>query len=76
MNANPLERAILLAGGAAAVARACSVSPVAVHKWRQRGRLPRTDWTGETNYAELIAEATNGRITSNELRQPIEDRAA
>lgn len=29
----------------------------AVQQWRLRGRLPRTEHTGETNYAALIAQA-------------------
>jgi predicted DNA-binding transcriptional regulator AlpA len=39
----------------------CTVSPVAVYKWIKKGRLPRTEWTGETNYAGAIAQALAGR---------------
>ena len=53
----------------------CSVSPVAVYKWLKKGRLPRTEWTGETNYAEIIAQACaehpeiNPPITREQLLQ-------
>ncbi|WP_088706301.1 hypothetical protein [Noviherbaspirillum denitrificans] len=46
--------------GVPVLASICSVSPVAVYKWLKKGRLPRTEWTGETNYAALIAEASKG----------------
>lgn len=36
---------------------ACDVSYHAVYRWVQRGRLPRTDYTGETDYAKKIAAA-------------------
>jgi hypothetical protein len=31
-----------------------------IYKWRESGRLPRTEWTGETNYAAAIVEACKG----------------
>jgi hypothetical protein len=46
--------------GVPVTASICSVSPVAVYKWLKKGRLPRTEWTGETNYAAAIAEASKG----------------
>lgn len=50
-----LKQAIEDSGGAAAVAVACGVSARAVYKWAASGSLPRTEYTGETNYAEQIA---------------------
>ncbi|WHL26248.1 hypothetical protein [Pseudomonas juntendi] len=49
-----LKKAIDAAGGVAAVAQACEKSPRAVYKWLSAGRLPRTDYTGETSYAQRI----------------------
>lgn len=57
-----LKKAIDAAGGVAAVALACEKSPRAVYKWLSAGRLPRTDYTGETTYAQRICAlaAANG----------------
>jgi len=35
-------------------ANVCGVSRQAVYKWLLANKLPRTEWTGETNYAEKI----------------------
>lgn len=53
--------------GLCALAKACNVTPQAIYKWQAKGRLPRTDWTGETDYASRIEEATGGRITRAQL---------
>lgn len=50
-----LKQAIEGAGGATTVAAACGVSPRAVYKWVASGCLPRTEYTGETDYAVRIA---------------------
>ncbi len=44
-------------GGYAAIARVCGVTKVSIHRWCRAGRLPRTDYTGETSYGEIIAAA-------------------
>lgn len=51
-----LSDAIIAAGGPAKVAAACGLkSYQAVRKWEANG-LPRTEWTGETSYAGIIAK--------------------
>lgn len=50
-----LKQAIEDAGGAAAVAASCGVSARAIYKWAASGSLPRTEYTGETDYADRIA---------------------
>jgi hypothetical protein len=44
-------------GGIGAAAKVCGRSYQALNKWRQAACLPRTDYTGETQYAELLATA-------------------
>ncbi len=44
-------------GGIGAAAKVCNRSYQALNKWRQVACLPRTDYTGETKYAELLATA-------------------
>ncbi|WP_404812627.1 YdaS family helix-turn-helix protein [Acidithiobacillus thiooxidans] len=51
-----------------AVGRVCGVSGKAVMKWVGSGRLPRTEYTGETSYAQAVEHATNGRVTVEDLR--------
>lgn len=62
-----LRKAIECAGGPPAAAKACGISLQAVHKWLAAGRLPRTEYTGETQYAEKIAAAAGGAFSSQEL---------
>jgi hypothetical protein len=69
----PLSRAIELLGGPVAFTSklnerlAKPVSYQAVKKWEAKGRLPRTDWTGETAYAAAIELITEGKVTRAEL---------
>lgn len=56
-----LKTAIDKAGGPAEAAKVCQVSPRAVYKWIASEALPRTEYTGETRYAELLAAAASGR---------------
>ena len=58
-----VHTAIECAGGPIAAAAACQVSRQAVDKWLANGRLPRTEYTGETCYAVALADAakSNGK---------------
>lgn len=66
MKANLITKAISLAG-LTPLARACGVTYQSVRRWEAKGSLPRTDWTGETDYARRIEEATKGAVTRDEL---------
>lgn len=63
---NPLEKSINLIG-IMKVSKAAGVTNGAVMNWQRRGKLPRTEWTGETNYAEKISEATGGEVTVDDF---------
>ena len=63
-----LLKAKHILGSYDAVGRVCGVSGKAVMKWVGSGRLPRTEYTGETTYAQAIELATNGTVTIEDLR--------
>lgn len=69
---NEIERAFELLGGDSAVARLVKrpngkhLTPKACRKWRIAGKLPRTEATGETNYAEQMANA-NPKVKKEKL---------
>ena len=48
-------------GGIGAAAKVCNRSYQALNKWRLAASLPRTDYTGETQYAVLLATAAKQR---------------
>jgi hypothetical protein len=66
---SPLDRAVDQLG-LTAMARVCGVSHQAVRKWQKAGRMPRTEWTGETAYAAAIEQAAPGVVTKAELLAP------
>lgn len=57
----PLKQAIQIVG-LTKLARALAVSHQAVRKWQKAGRMPRTEWTGETNYSARIDALTDGKV--------------
>ena len=61
---NAIAFAFEAVGGIGAAAKACGRSYQALNKWRLAGCLPRTEYTGETNYAECLAIAArqNGNL--------------
>jgi hypothetical protein len=54
---NAIAFAFQAVGGIGAAAKVCGRSYQALNKWRQAASLPRTDYTGETKYAVLLATA-------------------
>lgn len=63
---NLITQAIELVG-LGQLATACGVTYQALRKWEKARRLPRTDWTGETNYAASIEAATDGVVSRGAL---------
>ena len=66
MKENLISQAIEIVG-LCKLAKACGVRHQSVYRWVDAGRLPRSDWTGETDYASRIEIATGGRITRAQL---------
>lgn len=54
---NAIAFAFEAVGGIGAAAKVCDRSYQALNKWRLAASLPRTDYTGETKYAVLLATA-------------------
>ncbi|WP_447768339.1 hypothetical protein [Pseudomonas kilonensis] len=54
---NAIAYAFEAVGGIGAAAKVCGRSYQALNKWRLAASLPRTDYTGETKYATLLAVA-------------------
>ena len=71
---NRVKEAINEIGGVEAAAKLTGVSGRAIYKWIERGKLPRTDYTGETNYAAKIAGHKKARFTADWLLQPQQKR--
>lgn len=63
---NPISKAIELVG-LSKLAKGLDVTYQAVRKWEQAGRMPRTEWTGETSHSERIEELTGGEVTRASL---------
>lgn len=57
------------AGGMEASAEACGVSVRALYKWANRNALPRTDYTGETDYASRLARLCGPGVTADDIKK-------
>lgn len=64
---NPIQQAIDAVGGRTSAASLLGISYVAVRKMVKKGVLPRTDYTGETHYAKILANHSNGKVTQEWL---------
>lgn len=62
-----IKQAIDSVGGAVRAGAICGVSARAVYKWISSDCLPRTEYTGETCYAEKLAKASGGDFSASEL---------
>lgn len=57
------------AGGIEVVSTVCGLSPRALYKWVARDSLPRTEYTGETAYAESICTLPGIDLSPSDLKQ-------
>jgi len=62
--------------GLSKLAREFDYYPSAVQKWRDDGRLPRTDLAGLTRYAHVIAELSQQTSRPVTVEQLLEDTRA
>jgi hypothetical protein len=60
-------RAKEILGGFEALGRVCDTSGNAIKKWVAKGRPPRTEYSGETQYAKQIAKATKNQVKASGL---------
>lgn len=65
---NLIQDAIEHAGGKFVLATECGLTYQALNRWLERGYLPRSELTGETNYSSAIERATRGKISAERLR--------
>lgn len=65
--AHPPLTAAIESVGLASLAKELGVTYQAIRKWEAAGRLPRTEWTGETDYASTISRLMNGQIRRDDL---------
>jgi hypothetical protein len=66
MDSNLITEAVNVVG-LKKLATELGVTYQAIRKWEKAGRLPRTEWTGETNYSAKIEQLTDGAITRDGL---------
>lgn len=66
---NPIKYAFQKVGGRTRAALLLGRSYMAMSKMEKRGVLPRTEYTGETNYAETLAEHCDGAFTAEWLKE-------
>jgi hypothetical protein len=65
VDGNLIREAVVEAGGPGIVASEFGLSVQAVYKWMNKG-LPRSDWTGETDYASVIARLAKDKRFSRD----------
>lgn len=78
---HPLKEAVELVG-LGPLAKSLGLTYPAIRKWERAGRMPRTEWTGETTYSIKIQGLTGGKVTAArlmskwpELAQPSAERS-
>ncbi|EOR08635.1 hypothetical protein F896_01161 [Acinetobacter genomosp. 15BJ] len=65
---NPIKYAFDMVGGRTKAASLLNRSYMAMSKMEKRKVLPRTEYTGETNYAETLAKHSQGAFTASWLK--------
>jgi ribosome-binding protein aMBF1 (putative translation factor) len=63
---NPITEAIEIVG-LSALASELGITYQAIRKWEKAGRMPRTEFTKETDYSKEIERLTKRKVTKNRL---------
>ena len=70
VNETPLARVVdVIEGKQVGAGEACGVTPSIIGRWIRQQHLPRSEYTGETDYAGALAEATQGRFSREWILQ-------
>ncbi|MGQ1523231.1 hypothetical protein ACT44T_14670 [Acinetobacter baumannii] len=64
---NPIKYAFDAVGGRSKAAALLNRTYMAMSKMEKRGVLPRTEYTGETRYAQILAINSGGKFTAEWL---------
>ena len=66
MDNDYIKKAVKLIGRSA-LSKAIGVTQPGIIRWEKNGRMPRTEWTGETNYCEVIVKMSKGEVKRKDL---------
>jgi hypothetical protein len=66
METHPITKAVEIVG-LHLLAKELGLTYQAILKWQAKSRMPRTEWTGETKYSEIIEKLTKGEVTKRAL---------
>ncbi|WP_213073908.1 hypothetical protein [Acinetobacter wuhouensis] len=65
-NETPLALVVdAIEGKQSGAGEVCGVTAAVIGRWIKQQYLPRTEYTGETSYAESLANATAGRFSKD-----------
>ncbi|ENW90533.1 MULTISPECIES: hypothetical protein [Acinetobacter] len=62
-----LAKVVRKIGGQVKAGEACGVTAAVIGRWIKQQHLPRTDYTGETDYAGALAEASDFLFSREEI---------
>ena len=60
-----LKDVVIACGGVSNISKACKISQRAIYKWLANESLPRTEYTGETHYSQVLERLSNGELTAD-----------
>lgn len=64
---NRIKEAVEMIGGPNVAASVCGVGVRSIYKWMATGRLPRSAFSGEKPYAEMLEKHPQARFTADWL---------
>ena len=67
MKTQTLHEFLKANGGVSKVAKSLNLTARGVYKWSNKNALPRTEYTGESNYAEKLSEISG--VPTDEIKE-------